>query len=254
MSESRISHNARQPKLLLPGMLFILSLVFGLAMQAQGEEPYGIDLATAKPSAYLPASIVDGIDPQGSRLFTFVNGLKTPVCEVWWAKDVATRENPGGSGKLLYGNLTVGEFVGVIHYLAESSEDYREDFNDQKLRPGYYTLRYGNLEDPEHKSQYKDFLVLSPVSVDRDPSKIVATDELSRMSRIASRSKNPAIISMVPLAAGARAKDYPGVRSDDAGTCIFDVKLHVKAEKGGSQNDLAIALILVTPLKENGAS
>jgi hypothetical protein len=251
MPERKCTQIARQ-RALLPGLL--LSLLLTLAVPpAEGQEPYGIDPVTAKASAYLPAAIVDSIEPQGSRLFTFANGLKTPVCEVWWAKTVTIQDGPARSAKLLYGNLRIGELVGVIHYLAESSEDYREDFSDQKLRPGYYTMRYAATEDPEHKSQYKDFLVLSPVSVDRDPGKILGMDELFRMSRIASRSKNPALLSMVPVADIGR-KEFPGVRSDDAGTCIFDVKLHSKPEKGGFSEDIRAAVILVTPILENGAS
>jgi hypothetical protein len=251
MSDRKHAQIARQ-QALLPGLLLSLLLAVAVA-PAAGQEPYGIDPVTAKASAYLPTAIVEGIDAQGSRLFTFTNGLKTPVCEVWWAKAVTTQDDTARSAKLLYGNLKIGELVGVIHYLAESSEDYREDFNDQKLRPGYYTMRYAATEDPEHKSQYKDFLVLSPVSVDRDPAKVPSVDELFRMSRIASRSKNPALLSMVPVADTGR-NVFPGVRSDDAGTCIFDVKLRSKPEKGSSSEDIRAAVILVTPILENGAS
>jgi hypothetical protein len=253
MSECRDQHNHRRQ--ILPLVLLLgLALAFS-ASPARGQEPYAAEPATAKASAYLPQSIVDGLDPQGSRLVTFVNGLKTPVSEVWWSKNVMTQESPANSSGILYGNLKVGALVGVVHYLAESSEDFREDFRDQKLRPGYYTMRYAQTPaDHEHKdvSPYRDFVLLSPVSVDREPDKILGMDELLKWSRLASHGRHPAIMSLVPVDTGY--KNFPVVRTDDAGTCILQVKLHGKPEKGGSPQELGFAVIMVTPIKENGES
>ena len=56
----------------------------------------------------------------------------------------------------------------VIRFLAESSDEYREDFHDQKLKAGYYTMRYAALSGEDAR----DFLVLnSPVTADRDPAR-----------------------------------------------------------------------------------
>src|SRR3977135_1380688 len=122
------------------------------ATAAQGEEPYAIEPVVAKGSAYLPQSIVDGLDPEGSRLVALVNGLKTTVCGVWGAKTVVGQENSPASRGILYGSVKVGALVGIIHFLPESSEDYREDFRDQKLRTGYFTMRSGQMpDDPKHK-------------------------------------------------------------------------------------------------------
>jgi hypothetical protein len=251
MSEGK-QHDHRQQVLLL----LFLSLALALsASPARGQEPYAAEPITVKASAYLPQSVVDGLDPQGSRLVTFDNGLKTAVSEVWWAKTVVTQESPANSSGILYGNLKVGTMVGVVHYLAESSEDYREDFRDQKLRPGYYTMRYAQMPpDGEHKdvNPYRDFVLLSPVSVDREPDKVLGMDELLKWSRLASHGRHPAIMSLVPTAAGY--KNSPAVRTDDAGTCILQVKLHAKPEKSGSPQEVTLAIIMVTPIKENGAS
>ena len=43
------------------------------------------------------------------------------------------------------------------------------------------------------------------------------------------------------------------VRTDDAGTCILQSKLHL-SRNGKSLQDLAFAVILVTPLKDNSGS
>ena len=234
----------------LPALFLVLT--FFSVMPVQGEEPYAIESFAAKASAQLPAEIVNAVEPQGSRLTTFVNGLKITVCELWWAKSVATQNNSPAHG-ILYGGLRVGALVGVIHYLAESNEDYREDFLDQRLRPGYYTMRYAQMpEDREHKnvSPYRDFVLLSPVSVDRNPDRVLAVDEMLRWSRLASRSRHPAILSLMPVDTGH--KNFPAVITDDAGSCILQAKLHLSQEKPGPPQDLGFAIILVTPLKENG--
>lgn len=232
----------------------LVAVALGLIVPKAGaQQPYSTEPLTAKASAYLPPSVVDGLDPQGWRLTTLNNGLKTTLCELWLAKTVSTRAAQAGAG-MLYGSLKVGEFVGVIHYLPDTSEDIREDFRDQKLRAGYYTMRYAQMpEDKQHKgvNPYRDFLLLSPVSVDRDPVKVPDLEDLLRTSRFASRTRHPAIISLVPVDSGL--KDSPVTRTDDAGTCILQVKLRAQSDTGGSQ-DLALAMILVTPAKETGES
>jgi hypothetical protein len=236
--------------------VFSLFLAFLFAATlSRGEEPYATESFAAKASAHLPADIVNGLDPQGSRLTTSVNGVKITVCELWWAKSLATQSGSPAAHGILYGNLRVGTLLGAIHYLAESNEDYREDFRDQKLRPGYYTMRYVQMpEDREHKNvnPYRDFVLLSPVSVDRDPGKVPAMDEMLRWSRLASRSRHPAILSLAPV--DTAHKHFPEVITDDAGSCILQVKLHLTQEKTGAPQDVALAIILVTPRKENGES
>src|SRR5277367_880895 len=109
-------------------MLFGLCLGVALAMSAAPAwcaEPYSLEPATAQASAYLPQSLVDGIDPQGTRLFTYVNGLKMPISEIFWARSVMEQEPPAGPSKILYRSLKPGALLGVIHFFAETSEDYR---------------------------------------------------------------------------------------------------------------------------------
>jgi hypothetical protein len=173
---------------------------------------------------------------------------------VWWAKAVASQQSSSTSPRVLYGSVKTGALVGVIHFVPESSDDYREDFRDQKLRPGYFTMRYAQMpEDPQHKdvNPYRDFLLLSPVSVDREPAQVLSLNDLLRFSRLASRSAHPAIMSLVPV--NTVYKTSPVVLTSDAGSCVFQSKLHA-AENGKPMPDLAFAVILVTPLKENGES
>lgn len=223
------------------------------AVPCQAQEPYSIEPATCKASAYLPQSVADGLDPDGIRLFTYSNGLKMPILEIFWAKTVKTQAAPALSKDILYSNLAPGSLVGVVRFLAEANEDYREDFRDQKLRPGYYTMRYGvGPENPEEKqSPAKAFLLLSPVSVDRDPAKGLSPDDLNHMSRMASHGKQPAVLNLVPVTQGQKE---PGVRTDDSGTCVLQFKVKLSGEKDATTKDQPMAMVVVTPIKDNSGS
>ncbi len=223
------------------------------ALPCRAQEPYSIEPATVKASAYLPPSIVEGLNTEGVRLFTYSNGLKMPILEVFWAKTVKAESGTPSSKTLLYSNLTPGSMLGVVHFLAEANEDYREDFHDQKLKPGYYTMRYGVApENPEERrSSPKDFVLLSPVSVDRDPGRTIGGDDLTHMSRLASHGKQPAVLSLVPVTAGQ--KDV-NVRTDDTGTCVLQFRVKLILEKGESAADQAVAMVVVTPIKDNSGS
>jgi hypothetical protein len=246
MSKYGSSHNLRS-QLVEYGWLLGLVLAIGSTL-AWGTvaEPFSIEPVAPHASKYLPQSIVDVLEPQGSRLFTYTNGLKMSVCEIFWAKTVVGQDGASTSNKISYRNLKPGALLGVIHFLEEASEDYREDFHDQKLGPGYYTMRYAVLSD----SDTQDFVMLSPVRLDRalEP---VAVGELVRRSRMASHSKQPAVMSLVPVA--VIGNEFPDIKTDGEGTWTLQIKLHVKPATG-SARDLGLAIVVVTPKKAEEGS
>ena len=236
---------------LLPALLLGLGVLLSGA-SAHAEEPYSVETVSAKASAYFPEAVVNQLDPQGFRLVTSSNGLKTTVCEVWWAKAVTAQDKPAMAG-LRYGTFQTGAFVGVLHFPAEADPEVREDFHDQKLRPGYFTMRYAPQpqELGEKDSPMRDFVILSPISVDRTPDRVLAMDELLRISKIASRTKDPAVMSLA--AADGSHGPGPSVRVDDAGTCIVESVLRTQSE-AGTKKDVGVAIVLVTPKQDNDAS
>jgi hypothetical protein len=242
MSGSQSPNNLR-----FIGLLLLLGLAATInAISAWGveTEPFSIEPVAAHPSASFPQETVDHLDPQGSLLFTYSNGLKMGVCEFFWAKTAVAQDGPPGSGQAFYRTLKPGAFLGVIHFLADASEDYREDFHDQKLGPGYYTMRYAAMPD----SDTVDFVLLSPLGMDRDLSRVLPIEELLRLSRKASHTKEPAVMSLVPV--DLRGHDFPDVKTDGEGTWTLQVKLHLKPGKSGSTQELALAIVVITPKKE----
>jgi hypothetical protein len=209
--------------------------LLGLVLAAQllgtawawGQGAYKIEPVATVPSD-IPKALQDALQPQGTR----VVGDKGAVCEVWVGKAVA--QGTGGNPDAVYPSLGVGTLVGVLHFPAAGS-----DFRGQTIKPGYYTLRYALLpQDGNHMgvNPYRDFLLLSPVAADTQIDKPLQPLELFKLSRQASGTNHPAVMSLVPTAKGAT---FPSLGQDDQGHTLLQVKL------GASGGDLPIALVVV---------
>ena len=238
-------NGSKAQRALLTGLV---SLVMAMvSLPAWAVEPYSMTPVQLQPGSDLPASIAAVLDPHGVHVLTFVNGQPTPICDVFMAKSAMSQEAPVKTSKVIYSQLKAGALVGVIHFLPESSEDYREDFHDQKLQAGYYTMRYAVMREGENS----DFVLLSPVSEDRDPDHVPTPDELVRMSLKASGTEDPAVMSLV--AVNKTDKDFPDVLMADDGSCVLQFKLQMKSAQGDGK-ELALAMIVATPPEEEGGS
>ena len=154
------------------------------------------------------------------------------VCEVWFRKEVPTakREVPGA----MYAQIPEGTLVGVIHF-AEAAQDYR----GQKIKEGFYTLRYALiLDDGNHQgvSATRDFLLLCPVSEDKDPTVTMTADQTIKLSRKAAASAHPSPWSMVPV---SDSKGLPKAIKNEQEHVILEVSLNTKS------GPMAIGLIVV---------
>jgi len=213
-------------------------------------EPYQIDHATAEASASLPKTLVDGLNPQGWMLYTETNGLKEPICEVFLAKAVEGQD--AASGNLKYGSFKPGALLGVVHLLPEATDDYSADSHNQKLTPGYYTMRYALLAAGtyEHGTKLGEFVVLTPVSLDHDPTRIPKPEELQHESASGSNLDMPVTMELVAPEAGS--KQIPNVTMDDAGTGTFQARVPLAA--GGDTKDLRLAIRMLTPVPHDDGS
>jgi len=200
-------------------------------------------------SLSVPAALADQLDPQGARLVHNSNAGSTPIADVWWVKAAPAIKPTGSGGDVLVNNIQVGTLVGLLQFLSKDAEDAR----DQKLKAGFYTMRYGQIpQDGNHMgaSQYRDFLLLSPLAADTQLDKVLSFDDLVNLSRRSTGTGHPAVMSLV--APNPAYKKLPAVVADDQGNCSIQANLH---EKGpGGEQSTALALLLVTPPKENGGS
>ena len=206
--------------------LLLTAQLLGTAW-AWGQGAYKIEPVATVPSE-IRKTLQDALQSQGTR----VVGDKGAVCEVWVGKAVAA--STAGNPDAAYPGLGVGVLVGVLHFPAAGS-----DFRGQTIKPGYYTLRYALLpQDGNHMgvNPYRDFLLLSPVAADTQIDKPLPPLDLYKLSRQASGTNHPAVMSLVPTAKGAT---FPSLGQDDQGHTLLQVKL------GTGGGNLPIALVVV---------
>jgi len=225
MSGSQSPNNLRFIALRL--LLGLAAAINAISAWGVETEPLSIEPVAPHASTSSPQETVDNLDPRGSLLFTYSNGLKIRICEVFGGKTAVAQDRPPVSGDAFYRTLKPGALLGVIHFLAEAREDCREDFHDQKLRPSYDTMRYAAMPD----SDTVDFVLLSPLSMDRDPSRVLPIEELIRLSRSACHTKQPAVMGLVPI--DLRGDDFPDLKTES-----------------GSTQELALAIVVITPKKQ----
>ncbi len=181
----------------------------------------------------VPAALAGNLDPQGAQILS--GG--SPLCDLWLLKSVPTVKSTDSSPDILYGNLQIGELVGVMQILAPA-----QDFRHQKVPAGVYTLRYGQIpQDGNHMgvSQYRDFLLLCPVGADTKLDTTLGFDDLVALSRKTAGTGHPAVMSLIP--ASSSVKTVPGAFSDDSGDQVVQFDL----TEQGAASPVPVALVIV---------
>ena len=219
-------------------------VTFPTLSPAQAE--FTLEQSPALATLQVPGALADRLDPQGSRIIH----RKDVVCDVWWLKSLAGAPSTSSQPDLLYGSLQPGTLVGLLQFISPQAEDFR----DQKLKPGLYTMRYAQIpQDGNHMgvSEYRDFILLSPLSADTQLDKTLPFDDLVNLSRKATGTGHPAVISLGPP--NPAYKKLPALLQDDQGNCSLQVDLH-ESPTTGSAPDVKLAILLVTAPKESGGS
>jgi hypothetical protein len=212
----------RTQVLILASQLVLASMAFG--------QTYKVENAGAPPVADLPKPLQDALESQGTRVANDQGGT---LLEVWLRKSVPTSSSGSGSSDLLYGSLSEGVFLGVLHFPSQGA-----DFRGQVIKPGYYTLRYGLIpQDGNHMgvNPTRDVLILCPVAVDTDLATALKFDDLVKLGRQSSGTAHPGILVGAPV----NGDSFPAVVKDDQGHWDLQVKVH------GSGGDLPMAFTVV---------
>lgn len=220
-----------------------------LATLACGQAYYGVEPAPLKASAPIPAALRNSLDPRGARLIAAPDSDKTMLCELWWSKTVAAYAKAVGPVDSSYGNLQKGVLLGVIYFPAPSL-----DARGQKLRPGYYTMRYVQMpQDQPHKTviAYPDFVALSPVATDLKSHDTVPLNTLIELSRRASHTRHPAIMSLIPVNPGY--SEFPGILPDETGQAAMQVRIKIKVGNKPPE-EIKLGIVLVPTPKQDMAS
>jgi hypothetical protein len=209
------------------GLILATQLFTVVAAFAQGS--YKAEAGGAPP-ADVPKAVQDALVTQGTVV---VDAQGATLLEVWLPKTLAIQSTASSGLGILYGSLSEGTFLGVVHYPQPAA-----DFRGQALKAGYYTLRYSQIpQDGNHMGVYstQDAIHLCPLAADTDVSKTLTFAELIKLGRMASGAPHPAFLVMAPVTGDT----FPSILKDDQGFWDLELKAH------GSSSDLPIAITVV---------
>jgi hypothetical protein len=156
-------------------LLALLALVVTQAADLRGvthTDPVPTEIA---------APVAARVGPGGVR--ATANGT---TITFWWVKDL-----PGATWK----EVPEGTLIGAVKLDADV-----RDIRGHLMKAGVYTLRYGiqpPTDDHFGVSPFRDFLLLSPAAVDKDPA-TVNHDALVDLSKQTIGAKHPAVWSIDP--------------------------------------------------------
>ncbi len=120
------------------------------------------------------------------------------VCEIWFRGALPSGAQSSDQNITL-GAIPQGALLGAIRFPAKAA-----DRRGQTIKPGVYTLRYSLIPvngDHQGAAPQRDFVLLTPAGDDKDASATPAFEALVAMSRKASGTPHPAVLSI--WAAGA---------------------------------------------------
>jgi len=197
----------------------VLAIQLSSALSAFGQGSYKVEAIGAAPSD-VPAPIQSALDTQGVRVSADGGAA---LCEVWLRKTLPTSANPNTESDILYGALTEGALLGVVHFPKATT-----DFRSQNIKAGFYTLRFGLIpQDGNHTgvNPYRDAFVMAPVAADPGPDKTLSFEDLVKLSQQASGTPHPGFLVGAPVGSGS----LPSVNKDDSGNWDLQLKGHTKS-------------------------
>jgi hypothetical protein len=170
-------------------LLALLVLTLGLSTVALAEDHRLEPLAQPAPDS-VPSEIATALAPTG---LSVIRGEKRNVCNLWFSQAWDAKADFKPSDTVNY-PFEVGQLIGVIEFKRTGA-----DFRGQEIASGVYTLRYGlQPVDGNHvgTSLTRDFLVMSPADQDTSLAPVAEAD-LFELSRQASQSAHPAILTLL---------------------------------------------------------
>ena len=180
---------------------------------------YRADAAGAPPAELKPA-LVQLLAKTGFLITN--NGAK--YCELWLRTalpQIAAASKPSAAANrrnVTLPQIPLGAWLGVIRFDAGGL-----DRHGQRVAPGTYLLRYGILPGNgphEGAAPHRDFLVLTPVGEDPDINSTPDFDALVALSRKASHTPHPAVLSF-----WRAENDAPGFGEQGDSDWVLETKI-----------------------------
>lgn len=162
--------------------LLAVSLLLGASLSAQYRT------APAGPLPPEAAPLAAALHPEGLRV---AKPDGAALCDFWFVREVGKEGEPEQNATW---GIAHGTLLGVVRV-----ESRWSDRRGQPIRPGIYTLRISFFPmngDHQGVAPQRDFAILSPVDIDTDPAARPSFDALMEMSRKASRTPHPLVLSL----------------------------------------------------------
>ncbi len=177
------------------------------------------------PPSEVAAHILGSLSKAGTKI---VGDNGSAYVEIWLRSAMPSGPNTGESSVTLP-TIPPGALLGVLRFSAKGS-----DRRGQNIAPGIYTLRYGNYPvNGNHQgvAPQRDFLVLVPAALDKTAGAISDFDALIELSRKASGTPHPAVLSFWK----ADADQKPGFEKQGEKDWVLTAKL----------GDTAVSIIVI---------
>jgi hypothetical protein len=191
----------------------------GIAYPQYKLEPAG------PPPSDLPPAIAGALQKDGSKI---VAGSGTAFCEIWFRSTAPSGPKSTEDGVTLPA-IPQGALLGALRFPARGA-----DRRGQNIKPGVYALRYALQPvngDHQGVAPQRDFMVMIPAADDPGPDAKPTFDDLMKLSRKASGTPHPAVLSM----SASSNSTFPELKKEGEN----DWALHAKI------GDTAVEVILV---------
>lgn len=158
-----------------------------LAASIYGQD-YKMETGGAPPEAV--GALKSAVESKSIRVLDAAGKV---YCELWM------RSTPAPAGKSTEENITMpevipGTFFGVIQFATATT-----DRRGQPIKPGFYTIRYSIFPitgDHQGVAPQRDFFIVSKLADDADAGTALKFDALMAMSRKASGTTHPLVLSI----------------------------------------------------------
>jgi hypothetical protein len=172
-----------------------LVFLFALPLLCLSAQDYKYEALSSAPTG-VPDAYSSLLNPQGAK----VSGPSGVWCEVFPVKTLAAGKSSDAS--ISFG-LPQGTLLGILRFPAKGA-----DRRGQVIPAGLYTMRYSLFPvDGAHSgvAPQRDFVLLTPIASDPNPSATPSFEELVQLSIKASGTPHPAVLSIETPPTGASA-------------------------------------------------
>ncbi len=148
---------------------------------------------TTAPAGGAPEGVAPAIAKVLQKDGAKVTNAGAPYCTIWFRTDKPAGGEPAEENQTL-ASINPGALLGVIRFDAKG-----QDRRGQGIKPGVYTLRYGLIPingDHQGAAPQRDFVVMIPAALDTDPASAPTFEQMMDMSRKASGTPHPAVLSL----------------------------------------------------------